>query len=104
MTAIITIAVTLLAVVFAKPLLYLFTNDTEVVEIGIHYLYIVSPFYLLFSSMFVLMGVLGGAGDTIMPMVFTIISLWIVRVRGLLIFLKQLGLTAFGGEYQWHGQ
>jgi putative MATE family efflux protein len=93
MTAIITIAVTLLAVIFAKPLFYLFTNDAEVVEIGIHYLYIVSPFYLLFSSMFVLMGVLRGAGDTIMPMVFTIISLWIVRVPASYYLSQAIGVN-----------
>lgn len=93
MTAIITIAVTLLSVVFAKPLLYLFTNDAEVVDIGVHYLYIVSPFYLLFSSMFVLMGVLRGAGDTIMPMIFTIISLWIVRVPASYYLSQEIGVN-----------
>lgn len=93
MTALITIVVTLLSVIFAKPLLYLFTNDAEVVDIGVHYLYIVSPFYLLFSSMFVLMGVLRGAGDTIMPMVFTIISLWIVRVPASYYLSQEIGVN-----------
>jgi putative MATE family efflux protein len=93
MTAVITISVTLIAVIFAKPIFYLFTNDTEVVNIGIQYLYIVSPFYILFSAMFVLMGVLRGAGDTIMPMIFTIISLWIVRVPASYFLSQEIGVN-----------
>lgn len=80
MMAVVSISITLLAVIFAEPIIGLFTNDAEVVNIGKHYLYIVSPFYVIFSSMFVLMGVLRGAGDTITSMVITIITLWIIRI------------------------
>ncbi|HEY9114817.1 MAG TPA: MATE family efflux transporter [Bacteroidales bacterium] len=93
MTTVISISVTVLAIIFAKPLMYLFTNDAEVVDIGIHYLYIVSPFYILFSAMFVLMGVLRGAGDTIMPMIFTIISLWIIRVPASYFLSLEIGVN-----------
>lgn len=93
MTAVITISVSLLSIIFAKPLMYLFTNDNEVVNIGVHYLYIVSPFYILFAFMFVLMGVLRGAGDTIMPMIFTIISLWIVRVPASYFLSQEIGVN-----------
>jgi putative MATE family efflux protein len=93
MTSIITISVSILSIIFAKPLMYLFTNDAEVVNVGIQYLYIVSPFYILFSSMFVLMGVLRGAGDTIVPMIFTIISLWIVRIPASYLLSQEIGVN-----------
>jgi len=80
MTTVISVLVTAMALLFAEPLMYLFTNDTEVVEIGKQYLYIVSGFYVIFSIMFVFGGVLRGAGDTIVPLFITILALWIIRI------------------------
>ena len=80
MTTVISVLVSLTALVFAEPLMYLFTNDAEVVDIGKHYIYIVSGFYIVFSVMFVFSGVLRGAGDTLFPMFITILALWIVRI------------------------
>jgi len=80
MMSAISIAITILAITFAVPLVGLFTNDSEVVDIGKHYVYIVSAFYVVFSSMFILTGVLRGAGDTITSMLITIMSLWVMRI------------------------
>lgn len=80
MMAVVSISITGLAMVFAEPIFGLFTNDQEVIQIGKQYLYIVSGFYVVFSAMFVLMGVLRGAGDTITSMIITIITLWIIRI------------------------
>jgi len=80
MSSIISVVVTILAMFFAEPLMYLFTNDAEVVEIGKQYLYVVSGFYIIFSTMFVLNGVLRGAGDTVFPMIITILALWVIRI------------------------
>lgn len=80
MTSVISIVVSLLAILFAEPLMYLFTNDAEVAGIGVQYLYVVSGFYVIFSIMFTLGGVLRGAGDTVFPMIITIFSLWIIRI------------------------
>ena len=80
MIAVIAITVTTLALLFAHPLLRAFTTDPDVISVGTEYIYIVSPFYLVFSFMFVTMGVLRGAGDTMFAMVTSIIALWIVRI------------------------
>ena len=80
MISVIAISVTLIAVLFADPMMHAFSKDPAVVEAGKKYLYIVSPFYLVFSLMFVVSGVMRGAGDTLLPMFFTIISLWVVRI------------------------
>ena len=58
----------------------IFTNDANVITIGREYLIIVSVFYLLFSTMFVLNGLLRGAGATLIPMFVTLFSLWLVRI------------------------
>jgi putative MATE family efflux protein len=80
MTSIISVSVTMLAMFFAEPLMYLFTNDAEVVAVGKQYIYVVSGFYIVFSTMFIINGVLRGAGDTFFPMIITILSLWVIRI------------------------
>lgn len=80
MTSIISVIVTMLAMFFAEPLMYLFTNDPEVVAVGRQYIFVVSGFYIVFSTMFIINGVLRGAGDTFFPMVITILSLWVIRI------------------------
>jgi len=80
MMSVISILISVGAIIFTEPLMFLFTNDAEVVEIGKQYIYIVSGFYLVFSTMFVLNGVLRGAGDTFYPMIITILSLWVIRI------------------------
>lgn len=88
MTTVISVLITVLALVFAKDLMGIFTQDIRVIEIGARYLIIVSSFYILFSTMFVLNGVMRGAGDTIIPMFITLIALWFVRIP-LSYFLSQ---------------
>jgi len=80
MTSAISLTITAMAMLFAVPIIGLFTNDAEVINIGKHYIYIVSGFYVIFSSMFILMGVLRGAGDTITSMLITIMTLWVLRI------------------------
>ncbi len=74
------IVISVLALLFAEPLMQIFTKDAQVVEIGKHYLLIVPIFYMVFATMFTINGVMRGAGDTLIPMFFTIISLWFVRI------------------------
>ena len=80
MTSIISIVVTAAVLLLGKQIMGLFTSDTEVISIGVSYFYIVGGFYIIFSSMFVTQGVLRGAGDTLIPMFFTLISLWLLRI------------------------
>ena len=80
MTAVISISISLVGIFFAGPLMRLFTTDVDVIEIGKGYLQIVTGFYIVFSSMFVVGGVMRGAGDTFIPMVITFFALWVVRI------------------------
>jgi putative MATE family efflux protein len=72
--------VSVLIIVFGKPLIRLFSSDIHVIAIGQDYLVIVSSFYLLLSVMFAFTGFLRGAGATFIPMVTTLISLYLFRI------------------------
>lgn len=80
MGTIVSVSISLIAILFSKPLMRLFTQDVEVIAIGAEYLIIVSSFYILFSTLFIVNGVMRGAGDTIIPMFITLFALWIVRI------------------------
>ncbi len=76
----ISLGTTLAIVIFKWHLIALFNSDPAVVAIGTRYLLIVGGFYIVFSSMFVLTGVLRGAGDALIPMFVTILALWGIRI------------------------
>lgn len=76
----VTMVVALVAIFAPAALLVLFTGDQEVLQAGSLYLRTVGISYLFFSVLFVLQGVMRGAGDTMPTMVITVISLWLVRI------------------------
>jgi len=80
MSATISVLVTLVVVVFGSQLMALFTQDESVISIGAEYLLIVGSFYIIFSIMFSTIGVLRGAGATIITMISSLLSLWAVRL------------------------
>jgi putative MATE family efflux protein len=80
MSGFVTIVTTLVIVLWGHLIMNLFTNDSEVIRIGDQYLTIVSIFYILFTLMFIYAGIMRGAGDTLIPMFFTLISLWLIRI------------------------
>jgi putative MATE family efflux protein len=86
---------TVLLILFKYPLMGLFTQDQAVIDIGGEYLTIVTSFYLLFTGMSVYGGVMRGAGDTLIPMFFTLFSLWIFRIPAAL-FLSKETVEIFG--------
>lgn len=76
----VTIITTILIVLFGETIVRLFTNDTNVIFTGNQYLTIVSIFYITLTLMFIYNGIMRGAGDTFWPMIFSLISLWIIRI------------------------
>lgn len=88
-TAVIT---SLLIIIFRHELMALFVSDKAVIDIGAEYLTIVGSFYIMFSTMFVVGGVMRGAGDTLIPMFITLFSLWIIRIPLAAILSKYWGV------------
>jgi putative MATE family efflux protein len=93
MTSVISVSVSLIGILFAGPLMRLFTTDLAVIEIGKGYLQIVTGFYIFFSAMFVVGGVMRGAGDTFVPMVITFFALWIVRIPAGYYLSDRMGIA-----------
>lgn len=98
MTSAVSVAVTFVAVFFGSAIMSWFNNDPTVISIGHSYLVIVCSFYILFSIMFVTAGVIRGAGDTLIPMFITLLSLWLLRIpASYLLSLK------YGTDGIWWG-
>jgi putative MATE family efflux protein len=91
MTTTISLVVTIVAWLFGRDLMRVFTPDAEVIQIGYEYLVIVSSFYILFSAMFTTNGIMRGAGDTLVPMFITLFSLWVLRIPGSYFLSLRMG-------------
>jgi putative MATE family efflux protein len=93
MSSVISVIVSILVVFKGDFIMGIFTNDAEVIRVGSEYLKIVGSFYLVFSAMFATTGVLRGAGATIIPMITTVISLWLIRIPGAYFLSQKIGET-----------
>jgi Na+-driven multidrug efflux pump len=82
MSAMLTVITSAIVMIFAHPIMRMFSTEIneEIITIGGRYLLIVCPFCVFFSTMFVFPGVMRGAGDTLIPMFITLLSLWLVRI------------------------
>lgn len=89
----ISIIVMLVVIFFGDAIMKLFTEDTNVIHYGDNYLVTVSSFYLIFSTMFVIHGVLRGAGATLIPMFISLFSLWVIRIPFALFLSKHFGVN-----------
>lgn len=65
---------------FSEALMGFFTDNNEVISIGVNFLHIIGPFYIIFAVMFALQGCLRGVGAVMVPMFCSLISLWLVRI------------------------
>ena len=73
-------AISAVVVPLRRPLLMLFNTEPDVVEAGEAYLTRVLSTMFILAMMFIVNAVLRGAGATTVPMVSSILSLWLVRV------------------------
>lgn len=85
--------VMLTVIFFGEHMMRAFTQDQSVIDHGSNYLVIVSSFYMIFSTMFVMHGVLRGAGDTLVPMFITLFSLWVIRIPFAIVLSQYFGVN-----------
>lgn len=69
----------------------MFNPDPAVIESGMVYLKTVVPFFALLALTFTLNSVMRGAGEAVVPMLGSIISLWIGRIPTAYILAKYVG-------------
>ncbi|MBC8585071.1 MATE family efflux transporter [Youxingia wuxianensis] len=71
------LVISFIVIAFSRPLLYIFINpsETEIIAVGVQYLYIVAFFYCLIGYLFLLYGLYRGIGNVKMSIALTVISL-----------------------------
>ena len=79
MSIISTAALGLLVFALARPLMGFFSPDEEVIEYGIRFIRIVTPFYIAICFNQIYAGVLRGVGDATMPTVIMLASFVVFR-------------------------
>ncbi|NPD47917.1 MULTISPECIES: MATE family efflux transporter [unclassified Lentimicrobium] len=91
LSTILTIIVTTVYMLFPRQIVMAFSDDAKVIEVGVEYIRVVAPFYVLFSLMFVVNGVLRGAGATLIPMFITLVALWFIRIPASYLMAEEMG-------------
>jgi len=76
---------------FGDKLMMAFTHDANVIAIGREYLVIMAGFFMIHGGLNVFNGALRGAGDTLFPMITSIICLWLIRIPIAYYFGKHFG-------------
>ncbi len=79
--------------VFAPQLITIFTSDPEVIALGTQVLRIVAFAEPLFGASIVASGALRGAGDSKVPFLLSLGTMWGVRVALSLLLVGPLGLA-----------
>jgi len=67
-----------------QSLYHLFTDDAQVIEIGMQMLWKLAPVYILYICIEVLSGALRGTGDALLPSVLTLTGVCLLRITWLL--------------------
>ena len=91
MSTIISIGMAVVLMPMGGLLMRLFSQEPVVIEAGIQYLNRVLPFYTLLGAIFILNGALRGAGETFVPMIGSMISMWLARVPAAYILARYFG-------------
>lgn len=84
---------------FGSFLMRMFNQKDAVIAAGEIYLNSVLPFYALLALMFIFNSVLRGAGEMIVPMVSSFISLWLSRVPAAYLLASLYGKEAIYYSY-----
>jgi len=93
---IIMISIGIMFFTFAPGIISIFDKNKEVILIGSRYLRITALFYSFIAFSVVLNRALGGAGDTLVPMLISFVSLWLVQIPLAFILPRFFGLGLDG--------
>jgi len=89
-------AVTLIFLLFASPIIGIFTQDAEVHRIGTLALRIISTGYVFYGISMVMMQALNGAGDTRTPTFINFFGFWLFQIPLALLLAKGFGMGTTG--------
>lgn len=87
----------LIIIPLGPTMLKLFNTDPAVIDAGMIYLRNVMPLYILLSILFTLNSVIRGAGESIIPMIGSMASIWLGRIPSAYYIAAN-----FGKEYLFY--
>jgi len=93
---ILSIVLVLLFTLTAAPIIGMFTDDAQIIKVGVHLLYIVAvtaPFQI---SQVIFRGCLNGAGDTKFMAVVSFVSIAVIRPLAAYVLCYPLGFGVYG--------
>jgi putative MATE family efflux protein len=89
-------AVTLLFVLFARPIIGIFTSDPQVRDIGAEALTIIGTGYIFYGVGMVMIQALNGAGDTRTPTAINFFGFWLFQIPLGYLLAKTFGMGPTG--------
>lgn len=84
-TAILTVMISSSLLLFAKPILRLFTSDTNVTDITLDMMFFLAPTYITYICVEIFSGTVRGAGDAVAPTIMTCFGVCVLRVLWIVI-------------------
>ena len=87
---------TIVFVVFAEPLIGIFTKDLEVIPYGVDALRYISYGYVFYAYGMVMVAAFNGAGDTTTPTIINLACYWLFQIPLAYTLALPAGLGADG--------
>lgn len=75
-----TVLMSVLILLFGRPMLSMFTDDMHVVETGMTIVRLIVPMWILYLCIEVLSGAMRGAGDSLVPTLMTLAGVCLMRI------------------------
>lgn len=104
MTAGAVLALSVIEIVFAGPILRIFTGDEAVVELGVSFVRIWAPAYIAYVFIEILSGAIRGVGEALQPMIITIFGVCVLRLIWIWAVVPQFktpGMVAASYPVTW---
>lgn len=74
-----------------RPLYYIFTSDTAVIDLGVYMLRLIVPSYIIYVFVEIFTGALRGIGDVFIPTLITLGGVCFIRIPWVLIVTPKSG-------------
>jgi putative MATE family efflux protein len=86
----------ILLFVFAPHIMKAFDKNPQVISLGAHFIKVTAPFYIFIALGVVFSRALAGAGDTLIPMIITLLTLWGFQIPAAVYMSKHTALGVSG--------
>ncbi|MBQ6258027.1 MAG: MATE family efflux transporter [Clostridia bacterium] len=89
---------------FGRSFFHLYANDEVVIDKGMEILRLIAPFYVTYTCVEILSGAMRGAGESVVPTLFTLCGICVLRLVWLLGFVSRnpsIPLTMISYPMTW---